>query len=432
MSRHRLFVALMLTIAVMIVAFPTIPSQTPSLDQKIAILVQEIAPGLIPIRRDIHKHAELSLQETRTAALVADSFAQLGFEVRTGVGGHGVVGILRGGKPGPVVGMRADMDALPIVEDTGLPFASKEKSVRDGKEYGTMHACGHDVHTTVMLGVATVLARLKADLPGTILFIAQPAEEHGDGAAAMLRDGVFRDVKPAAIFAYHVDDTAPAGVIKYVPGFALANVDTFRLAVLSEGCHGANPNLCVDPVVVGAQVVIALQVMISRELSVHQNTVITVGSFHAGSASNIIPPRAELQATVRTYGDDHRQLVRQKIERTIANICESAGARFTLDYEMGTPATYNHPELMSRAVAVAERLLGKENVILELPDMGGEDFSHFAREVPAAMLLLGVQPKGATATLHSPYFVADEDAIPVGVRVMSSILWEYLSGRSKG
>jgi len=404
--------------------------QVTNVDKTIEALTAEILPRLIEIRRDIHEHAELSLQETRTAALVADSWKVLGLEVRTNVGGNGVVGILRGGKPGPAVGMRADMDALPIVEETGLPFASRQKAVRDGKEYGTMHACGHDVHTTVMLGVSTVLAKMKADLPGTVIFVAQPDEEYTGGAARMIKDGVFRDVKPGAMFAFHVDDTAPAGVIKYVPGDALANVDGFRLAVLSEGCHGANPNVCVDPIVVGAQVVVALQVMISRELNVHRNTVVTVGSFHAGSASNIIPPRADLEATVRTYGEDQRRLVREKIERTIANICEAAGARYELEYHFGTPSVYNDPVLTKEAVETASRLLGPKNLVQELPDMGGEDFAYFGREVPATMLLLGVQPPGATATLHSPYFVADERGIPVGVRVMAAILWDYLGRRA--
>ncbi|MBM3311202.1 MAG: amidohydrolase [Candidatus Aminicenantes bacterium] len=405
-------------------------AQTAGVDKKIEALTAEIAPRLVEICRDIHAHAELSLQETRTAALVAEYWKGLGLEVRTGVGGTGVVGILRGGKPGPVAGMRADMDALPIVEATNLPYASRQKATRDGKEYGTMHACGHDVHTTVMLGVASVLAKMKADLPGTVLFVAQPAEEYGDGAASMLKDGVFREAKPGAMFAFHVDDTAPAGVVKYVPGDALANVDSFRLSVLSEGCHGANPNLCVDPVVVGAQIVLALQVMVSRELSVHRNTVITVGSFHAGSASNIIPPRADLHATVRTYGDDQRRLVREKIERTVANLCEAAGARYEFEYDFGTPSVYNDPGLMKEAVETAARVVGPKNVVQELPDMGGEDFAYFAREVPSALLLLGVQPARATATLHSPFFVADEKAIPVGVRVMAAILWDYLGRRA--
>ncbi|MBM3293921.1 MAG: amidohydrolase [Candidatus Aminicenantes bacterium] len=422
--------ALSLTLVVGLLMPVSAQAQAKTVDKAIEALTAEALPRLIEIRRDIHEHAELSLQETRTAALVADYWKTLGLEVRTSVGGTGVVGLLRGGKPGPAVGMRADMDALPIVEETGLPFASRRKAVRDGREYGTMHACGHDIHTTVMLGVSTVLAKMKADLPGTVIFVAQPAEEHGDGALSMLKDGVFRFGKPEAMFAFHVDDTAPAGVIKYVPGDALANVDGFRLAVLSEGCHGANPDLCVDPIVVGAQIVIALQVMVSREISVHRNTVVTVGSFHAGSASNIIPPRADLQATVRTYGEDQRRLVRDKIERTVSALCAAAGARYELEYDFGTPSVHNDPALMKEAVETAARVLDPKNVVQELPDMGGEDFAYFAREVPSALLLLGVQPPGATATLHSPFFVADENAIPIGVRVMAATLWDYLGRRA--
>jgi len=422
--------ALSLTLVVGLLMPVSAQAQAKTVDKAIEALTAEALPRLIEIRRDIHEHAELSLQETRTAALVADYWKTLGLEVRTSVGGTGVVGLLRGGKPGPAVGMRADMDALPIVEETGLPFASRRKAVRDGREYGTMHACGHDIHTTVMLGVSTVLAKMKADLPGTVIFVAQPAEEHGDGALSMLKDGVFRSGKPEAMFAFHVDDTAPAGVIKYVPGDALANVDGFRLAVLSEGCHGANPDLCVDPIVVGAQIVIALQVMVSREISVHRNTVVTVGSFHAGSASNIIPPRADLQATVRTYGEDQRRLVRDKIERTVSALCAAAGARYELEYDFGTPSVHNDPALMKEAVETAARVLDPKNVVQELPDMGGEDFAYFAREVPSALLLLGVQPPGATATLHSPFFVADENAIPIGVRVMAATLWDYLGRRA--
>jgi amidohydrolase len=403
-------------------------AQVRNVDRRIAAVIQEILPDLIAIRRDIHANPELSLQETRTAALVADRFKALGFEVRTEIGGHGVLGILRGAKPGPVVGLRGDMDALPITEETGLPFASKVRAVRDGKEYGVMHACGHDIHTTVLLGVATVLSRLQKEIAGTVLFIAQPAEEYGrgGGAAEMIKEGVFKDIKPAAMFAFHVDDTAPAGVIKYVPGFAMANVDSAAISVLSDGCHGANPNLCVDPIVVGSQIVVAIQVMIARQLNVHNDTVITVGSFYAGSASNIIPERADLRATIRTYGEDQRRLVREKIERTVASVCAAAGARYTLDYQMGTPATYNDPVLIGDAAAVAERILGKANVKQDLPDMGGEDFSYFAREAPSAMLFLGVEPKGATATVHSPYFVADEDGIGVGVRVMTAVLLDKL------
>ena len=410
----------------LVLRFDLYPQVQP-LDRKIEEIVRAIAPDMVALRRDIHAHPELSLEEKRTAALVADRFKALGLEVRTGIGGTGVLAVLRGGKPGPVVGFRADLDALPVTEETGLPFASKERAVRDGREVGVMHACGHDVHTTVLLGVATVLARLKSDIAGTILFVAQPAEEGGDGAQRMLEDGLFREVKPAAMFAFHVDDSAPAGVIKYVPGYVMANSDSFSLAIFSEGCHGANAHLCLDPIVVGAQVVLALQVMISRQIDVHHDTVITVGSFHAGSASNIVPQRADLKATVRTYGDEKRRLVREKVERTIAGVCQAAGARYSVDYTYGLPATYNDPELTKRAAAVAERVVGRANVIQGEAGMIAEDFSYFGREAPAALLRLGTQPKGGTATLHSPYFLVDEDSIPIGIRVMSAILLDALA-----
>lgn len=404
----------------------SLQAQVRDADRRIAAIVREITPELIAARRDIHSHPELSTQETRTSALVAERFKALGLEVRTGLAGTGVLGILRGGKPGPVVGLRGDMDALPITEDTGLPFASTVRAVLNGKETGVMHACGHDIHTTVLMGVATVLSRLRSEIAGTVLFVAQPAEEAVGGAARMIKEGVFRDLKPAAMFSLHVDDTAPAGVIKYVPGYAMANVDGFSLSVLSQGGHGADPDACVDPIVVASEIVVALQVMISRQIDVHDDTVITVGSFHAGTASNIIPDRADLRATVRTYGDEQRKLVREKIERTIAGICESSGAKYTLEYSFGTPATYNDPALMTDAVAVAERILGKDKVVKDTPDMGGEDFSYFGREMPAIMLFVGVQPKGMTAKVHSPSFVADEDGIPVGVRVMSAVLLDKL------
>ena len=406
--------------------------QVQPLDRKIEEIARAIAPDMVALRRDIHAHPELSLEEKRTAALVADRFKALGLEVRTGIGGTGVLAVLRGGKPGPVVGFRADMDALPITEETGLPFASKERAVRDGREVGVMHACGHDVHTAVLLGVATVLSRLKGDVAGTVLFVAQPAEEGGGGARRMLEDGLFRDVKPSAMFAFHVDDSWPAGIVKFVPGYVTANSDSFSLTVFSEGCHGANPHLCVDPIVVGAQVLIALQVMISRQIDVHKDTVITVGSFHAGSASNIVPQRADLKATVRTYGDDERQVVREKIEQTIAGVCQAAGARYSLDYALGIPAAVNDPGLTKRAAAIASRLLGQAKVIQGVPGMVAEDFSYFGREMPAALLWLGAQPKGSTATLHSPYFFADEDAIPVGIRVMSAIILDALARFGSG
>jgi amidohydrolase len=396
-------------------------------DRKVEEIVSRIAPSLIDIRRDIHCHPEYGMQEKRTAALVADYFRKLGLEVKTGIGGTGVLGILRGAKKGPVIGMRADMDALPITEETGLPFASKEKMLLDGHQVGLMHACGHDIHTTMLLGVARVLSELRDRLSGTVLFVAQPAEETVGGAAAMLKAGLFAEAKPEAMFAFHVEDTIPAGQVLYCPGNATANVDGFDLAIESAGCHGSSPWSCVDPITVGAQVVTALQVMVAREIDVNHNTVVTVGSFHAGTARNIIPEKAELKATIRTYGEDQRQLVREKIERLVKNVCGAAGAPYKLDYEVGTSSVYNDPKLLQRIMPTVERVLGGKQFVRETPpDMGGEDFSDFARESPSVLLWLGVLPVGVAKTsVHSPTFVADEQSIPVGVKLMSAIILDY-------
>jgi amidohydrolase len=327
------------------------------------------------------------------------------------------------------------MDALPITEETDLPFASKDRTILDGREVGVMHACGHDIHTTMLLGVAAVLSAMKADLPGTVLFVAQPAEEVEDsGANLMIADGAFKDIVPAAFFAYHVDDTLKAGKIGYASGFMSANVDGFDLEIKSDGCHGAYPNLCVDPVVVGAQIVIALQVMISREIGVHDNTVITVGSFHAGSARNIIPRSAKLEATVRNYGEAQRKVLQDKITRLVSNICAAAGATFDLKYQFGTASVYNDPNLTRQALQTAERVLGGKAALVEQkPEMGGEDFSYFGTVAPAVMFNLGVVPPDRdTTAVHSPTFVADEAAIPVGVNLMATIILDHQMKPAKG
>ncbi len=410
-------------------AYPATP-----LEKKVKALTDKLAPELIAIRQDIHCHPELGLQETRTSAIVADYFRKLGLDVRTGYAKTGVIAILKGGKPGPVVAMRGDMDALPITEETGLPFASKEKTVVEGRETGVMHACGHDIHTTVLLGVAAVLASVKAELPGTVVFVAQPAEEiEGGGASPMITEGAFRDIVPEAFFAYHVDDTLKAGKIGYTSGFMTANVDDFDLRIDSEGCHGANPNLCVDPVVVGAEIVTALQVMISREISVRNDTVITVGSFHAGSARNIIPQSAKLEATARSYGEAQRQALKEKITRLVTGICEAAGAPFSLDFKIGTASVYNDPALTAGALATAERVLGSKAALVEQkPEMGGEDFSYFGKIAPAVMFNLGVVPPELEATaVHSPTFIADEAAIPIGVDLMANIIFDHQAKAAK-
>ncbi len=399
-----------------------------ALEKKVRALTDRLTPELIEIRRDLHGHPELAYRETRTSAIVADYFRKLGLEVRTGYAETGVLGILKGGKPGPVLAMRGDMDALPITEETVLPFASKVTTILDGRETGVMHACGHDIHTTLLLGVAAVLSALKADVPGTIVFVAQPAEEvENGGAKRMIEDGAFKDLVPEAFFAFHVDDTLKAGKIGTTSGFSSANVDGFDLTILSSGGHGANPDSCVDPIVVGARIVTALQVMISREIGVHDHTVITVGSFHSGTARNIIPRSARLEATARNYGEEQRIFLRDRITRLISGICASAGADFELDYKLGTPSVYNDPALTASALRTAERVLGGKSAIVEQkPEMGGEDFSYFGRLAPAVMFGLGVVPQHLESTsVHSPTFIADEAAIPIGVNLMANILLDH-------
>lgn len=429
MTRRPVAVPLVVLAVLLAAAAPLRPAAYPStpLEKKVQALAAKLAPELVAIREDIHCHPELGLQETRTSGIVADYFRKLGLEVRTGYAKTGVIGILRGGKPGPVAAMRGDMDALPITEETGLPFASKATAVVSGRETGLMHACGHDIHTTVLLGVAAVLAAVKADLPGTVVFVAQPAEECCGGASMMVADGAFRDIVPKAFYAYHVDDTQKAGRLGYVSGFMSANVDGFTLEIKSGGCHGAAPWLCVDPILVGAQVVTALQAIVSRETNVEDNTVITVGSFHAGSAPNIIPRSARLEATVRNYGDDRRKVLRDKITRVIAGICQAAGAKYDLAYEFGTPSVYNDPALVREALAVAGRVLGSSDALVEQkPEMGGEDFSAYGAIAPAVMFNLGVVPADReSTTLHSPAFMADEAAIPIGVDLMANIILDH-------
>ncbi len=433
MNRHIVASALGLVL-ILTVTSPVIPgarSLTP-LEKKVRAATDRLAPELIAIREDIHSHPELGLRETRTSALVADYFRKLGLDVRTGYAKTGVIGILKGGKPGPIVAMRGDMDALPITEETDVPFASKEKTLVDGRETGLMHACGHDIHTTLLLGVAAVLSSVKADLPGTVVFVAQPAEECCGGASLMIEDGAFKDVVPAAFFAYHVDDTLKAGRIGYTSGFSSANVDGFTLEIKSEGCHGASPWSCVDPIVVGAQVVTALQTIVSREINVWNNTVITVGSFHAGSAPNIIPRSARLEATVRNYGEDQRQALKAKVTRLVTGICQAAGATFDLAYEFGTASVYNDPALVRGALATAERVLGsKDALVEEKPEMGGEDYSYYRAIAPAVMLNLGIIPANVESTaVHSPTFIADEASIAIGVNLMANIILDYSKAAS--
>lgn len=392
-----------------------------------------IEENVIEWRRDIHAHPELSNREFRTAGVVAAHLEALGIEIRTEVAHTGVVGVLRGGRPGPVVALRADMDALPVTELVDLPFASKVTTEYNGQWVGVMHACGHDLHVAILMGVASILSDVRAELPGTIKFIFQPAEEGAPageegGAELMLKEGAFDDPTPEVVFGLHVWP-APVGQIAYLPGPFMASADAFSITVTGRQTHGAVPWGGIDPIVVGSQIVLGLQTIASRQLDVTATpSIITVGTFHGGVRSNIIPDRVELTGTVRTFLPDIRRDIEQRMRRTVESIAEGSGATAELTMDYGYPVTVNDPELTMRMVPSLERVA--TSVVEASRITGAEDFSYFANEVPGLFVFLGISPPGTDFETvprnHSPYFFADEDALLTGVRTMASLAVDYM------
>ncbi|HYO52985.1 amidohydrolase [Archangium sp.] len=398
-------------------------------------------PELEALYLDLHQNPELSLREEKTAAKLAERLARLGFEVTQKVGGHGVVAVLRNGK-GPTVLLRTDLDALPVEEKTGLPYASKVTAKDDtGQTVSVMHACGHDVHMTAWFGTATLLARSKDRWRGTLVMVGQPAEEKGNGARRMLEDGLYkRFPKPDFAVALHNSATAAAGTVEYVSGYALANVDSVDVTLYGKGGHGAYPHTTVDPIVLAARTILALQTLVSREKSPLEPAVLTVGSIHGGTKNNIIPDEVKLQLTVRSYKPEVRKQLLAGIERVVGAEAMAAGAPRKPDVAIteGTSATYNDPELTKRLIGAVARVLGAENVRETQPVMGGEDFSEYGLAgVPAAILWLGtVEPKrhaearaaGETLpSLHSSLFAPDrERTIRTGVTTLTTSALELL------
>ena len=398
--------------------------------------VERVVARITELRHRIHEYPELGNREFETARLVADHLRGLGFDdVRTGVAHTGVVAVLQGGRPGPVVAVRADMDALPVTEDTDLPFASTVRSTYLGQEVGVMHACGHDVHVAVQLGVASVLKALQAELPGTVVFLFQPAEEgpppgEEGGAALMLDEGVFKELQPEAVFGLHARAGLDVGGIEYTPGGALAAVDHFRITLRGEQAHGAAPHLSVDPVVMAAQTITALQTIRSRNLSPLAPSVVTVGMVRGGTRFNIIPGEVHLEGTVRTYDPEVQDTVERRMREIVDGVARSAGGSFELEYDRITPVVLNDRELSAWAARTLGDVVGADRVSLADPWMAGEDFSYFANEVPGFFYFLGTQKPGTTSGgHHSPTFRADDAALPVGVRAMAHLLWRYLEDR---
>jgi amidohydrolase len=410
-----------------------------NLQQEIDRLAEKAEPQVIKHRRHIHQHPELGNRETETAAYVAAHLRQLGLEVQTGVAKTGVVAVLRGGKPGKVVALRADMDALPVTEEVDLPFASKVRSTYDGKEVGVMHACGHDAHTGMLLGVAEVLAQLKDRLPGTVKFIFQPAEEgapEGEegGAELMVKEGVLkRGPKPDVIFGLHAFPQYEAGQIAYRAGGFLASSDDLQITVRGRQTHGAAPWLGVDPIVVASQIVLGLQTVASRQMdSTKAPVIVTIGKIEGGVRSNIIPDEVVMKGTLRALDADMRTDLQRRVRRTAEQIAESAGATalVTIGAESSYPVTYNDPELTARMLPTLRRVAGGKNVVESPAILGAEDFSFFAQKVPGLFLALGVRSPGAKLEAfpanHSPRFHIDESSLKLGVRALANLAADYL------
>lgn len=418
--------------AVLILAAGAAPAaaQTARIDAE----VDRVLARITELRHRIHQYPELGNREFETARLVADHLTGLGFDdVRTGVAHTGVVAVLRGGRPGPVVAVRADMDALPVTEQTDLPFASTVRSTYLGQEVGVMHACGHDVHVAVQLGVAAVLRALQPELPGTVVFLFQPAEEgpppgEEGGAALMLDEGVFDALRPEAIFGLHARAGLDVGGIEYTPGGALAAVDQFRITVRGEQAHGAAPHLGVDPVVMAAQTITALQTIRSRNLSPLAPSVITVGIVRGGTRFNIIPGEVHLEGTVRTYDPDVQDTVERRMREIVDGVTRAGGGSFEMEYDRITPVVINDLRLTGWAVPVLAEAAGAGRVSAADPWMAGEDFARFANEVPGFFYFLGTQKPGTTSGgHHSPTFRADDGALRVGVRAMAHLIHRYLA-----
>lgn len=373
------------------------------------------------LRRDFHRFPELSGEEERTAARVAEILASLGVEVRSPVGGHGVVGIIRG--PGDrAVGLRADMDALPITEENQVDYCSQVP--------GVMHACGHDAHTAMLLGVARVFSEMREadELPGSVCLYFQPAEESGGGAEDMIAQGALDNPRPQYVIAQHVWPDLPAGSVALSPGPVTAATDTCEIQVRATGGHGAAPHRSPDPIVAASHLVTALQTVVSRTLDPLDPAVVTVGTFQGGTRPNIIPPLVTLGVTIRNSSAKNQDLVEDTMRRLAENTARAYGCEAFLDYRRGYPPVINHPETTERVAGVARELLGASKVHPSRMSMGGEDFSYFSQEVPGCFLRLGISnpQKGLTYSVHNPRFDLDEDALSVGAGVMAAAALRFL------
>jgi amidohydrolase len=408
------------------------------IQNEIQTKVKGIEQKVIDWRRDIHQNPELSNREVRTAAMVAKHLQSLGMEVKTNVGITGVIGILKGSLPGPVIALRADMDALPVLERTPVPFASKVKTVYNGNETYVMHACGHDSHVAILMGVAEILSGMQRDIKGTVKFIFQPAEEGAPkgeegGAELMVKEGALNNPKVDVIFGLHIDAQSEVGKISYRPGGMLAGVGDMKITVKGKSSHGAEPWSSVDPIVTSAQIIINLQTIISRNVNITENAaVVTIGSIIGGNRSNIIPEQVEMLGTVRTLSDSDEKLIFERIRQIATKTAEANGAEaiVELPYSEYRPVTFNNIELTSKMLPTLQKSAGVSNVILVPAITGAEDFSFFANEVPGLYFFIGGLPKGkdpkTSAPHHTPDFFLDESGFITGVNAMVNLVVDYM------
>ncbi|NHE58350.1 amidohydrolase [Cyclobacterium plantarum] len=416
-------------------SFPLAHAQS-GLQDRINKNAMAVEQQVIEWRRDFHEHPELGNEETRTAGIVADHLKSLGMDVTEGLAVTGVVGVLKGGQAGPTVAIRADMDALPVTERNDLPFKSQVTTNYNGQESGVMHACGHDSHVAILMGVAEVLAGMKDDLKGTVKFIFQPAEEGLEdktveswGAKQLVEEGVMDDVD--AIFGLHINSQTPVGVIKYKPGPSMAAVDNLEIQVKGRQAHGAYPWSSIDPIVTSSQIVMGLQTIVSRNVKIIEiPAIVTIGAIHGGVRHNIIPEEVEMIGTIRTYSEAQQTLIHRRIREIGENIAESAGATAEINIKKMYPVTFNDPELTAMMLPSLEKVAGKDNVWLHDPVTGAEDFSFYQKEKPGLFIFLGGMPADAdpetAPSHHTPDFYLDESGFVLGVRALSQLAVDYM------
>ncbi|MGO4906567.1 amidohydrolase [Flavobacterium sp. W20_MBD1_R3] len=412
-------------------------AQNTALKVKVAQKAISLESKVISWRRDFHQNPELSNREFKTAEKIATHLRSLGIEVQTGVAKTGVVGILKGGKPGPVVALRADMDALPVKERVNIPFASKAMGEYNGQEVGVMHACGHDSHVAMLMGTAEILAAIKSDLKGTVKFIFQPAEEgapEGEegGAALMVKEGVLENPKVDVIFGLHISAQTEVGKITYRPKGAMASSDWFIIKIKGKQSHGASPWQSVDPIVTASQIILGLQTIVSRNVDLTESAaVVSVGKVTAGVRSNIIPEELEMAGTIRTLDKKVQEMIHKRVTEITTNIAESAGATAEIKITKQTLITYNDPTLTEKMVPTLEAAAGKENVILTAAATGAEDFSYYQDKIPGLFFFLGGMPKGKntadTASHHTPDFYIDEGGFVLGMKAMCNLTLDYMN-----